>query len=745
MGAVGRRGIGVRRVFHLDGVSGMRKGRRKIDYRHYIAVLITAGMLACWLLFPGALGRLTESFRDIANSIAYYFNELFDLGFNVAPTVNELPVVLPEGPSFLPDNFEEFQANWVCYWQLWATRENVTDYLYFLVSGLFYFSQGLLIFLPLVLLVRMLVKRNARKKNNDHGKESRALRAYKAVAGKVSVIRAWVLSFIGFLKEHPPYLIAWVLLWLFYFNVYTIVIEFAAFYLYFIVSFDVLNIYRQVYKLFLDLQAPLGVIPLWAWLLLGLCLFLQWRKSIGYMVLEHHERKNRGFINEQPIALLTTGVMRSGKDLMDTDMVLSIEILFRNKALELMQKIDMQYPDFPWLRLEKALQRGIRENRIYNLASCKRYIRQRQAFYERYLSYGTDYGKLKYILYGYDVARYGEERDDKLKVTYLFDALENYAKLYFIYVIECSLIYSNLAVRGDFRLLDNGNFPLWRFDLFRTPSVRRGDGSYYSHILDMDALRDGKKVIEHSKASLEFGIVYISEIQNERKNDLGLREVKANAEGANQKNDGFENRLKTIGHGATVMGCPFVRFLGNAQRPEDWGARGREVCSILRIKERSEMRLALPFFSLEELLYSVILPKFTERYLDHRYRRGDMTLPMYLFKQAVSKLCRYYTGVYNTFGYMVQKVTVEAGTMDGKAKEKKYYLAAKKVYASRYKTDFLATVYEAKALATGQGITTAAAYVSLMPELKEMKQVNSYYYDELIGDIERIQREGEEK
>ena len=718
---------------------------QKIDYRHYIAVVITAGMLACWLLFPESLGRLTESFRDIANSIAYYCNELFDLGLDVVPTVNELPQTIPEISSILPDNFEGFQALWNRYWQLWATGENVTGYLFFLASALFYVLQSLLVFMPFVLFVRVLVKRNKSKRNNAYGEESRALRAYKAVAGKLSVIRAWVRSFIDFLKSRPAYMIVWVLLWLFYFNVYTIVIEFVAFYLYFIVSFDVLNIYRQVYKLFLDLQAPLTFIPLWGWLLLGLCLFLHWRKGIGYMVLEHHERKNRGFINEQPIALLTTGVMRSGKDLMDTDMALSIEILFRNKALELMQKLDMQYPDFPWLSLEKSLQWGIKENRIYNLASCKKYIRRRQAFYERYLLYGDSYEKLRYILYGYDVARYGEERDDKLKVTYLFDALENYAKLYFIYVIECSLIYSNLAVREDFRLSDNGNFPLWDFELFRTPSVQRGDGSYYSHILDMDALRDGKKVMENSKASLEFGVVYISEIQNARKNDLGLREVKANAEGANQKNDGFESRLKTIGHGATVMGYPFIRFLGNAQRPEDWGARGREVCSIIRIQERSEMRLALPFFSLEELIYSIVLPKFTNYYLDYRYRRGDMTLPTYLLKQTVSKLCGYYTGVYNTFGYMVQKVTVEAGTMDGKAKEKKYYLAAKKVYASRYKTDFLATVYEAKALATGQGITDAAAYRSLMPELSEMKQVNSYYYDELIGDIERIQREGEEK
>ena len=151
----------------------MKKGRKKIDYRHCIVAVITAGMLTCWLFFPEALGRLIESFRDIVNSAAYYLNELFDLGFSVTPTVNELPQTIPEIPSILPDNFEGFQSLWNRYWQLWAMGENVTEYLLFLASALFYVSQSLLIFMPFFLLVRVLIRRNGKSKTTIMAKKAR--------------------------------------------------------------------------------------------------------------------------------------------------------------------------------------------------------------------------------------------------------------------------------------------------------------------------------------------------------------------------------------------------------------------------------------------------------------------------------------------------------------------------------------------------------------------------------------------
>ena len=54
----------------------------------------------------------------------------------------------------------------------------------------------------------------------------------------------------------------------------------------------------------------------------------------------------------------------------------------------------------------------------------------------------------------FDGGRYGFTYDTGLKVEELFDVLETYAKLYFIYVIESSLLVSNYSIREDFVLYD---------------------------------------------------------------------------------------------------------------------------------------------------------------------------------------------------------------------------------------------------------------------------------------------------
>lgn len=122
---------------------------KKINYRHYIAITIIIGFVACWLLFPNALGRAIESVRDFGLSVAYYFCEIFGIDHNITPTVNEFPeipffdfspsVPVPSpAPSVpIPDTFDGFKGKWSAYWQLWATKDNFLHYLYTLGNGLY--------------------------------------------------------------------------------------------------------------------------------------------------------------------------------------------------------------------------------------------------------------------------------------------------------------------------------------------------------------------------------------------------------------------------------------------------------------------------------------------------------------------------------------------------------------------------------------------------------------------------------
>lgn len=95
--------------------------------------------------------------------------------------------------------------------------------------------------------------------------------------------------------------------------------------------------------------------------------------------------------------------------------------------------------------------------RVWNTVGCiillqsVHGVAQKRERYEKH-------GNAEWQLYGYDVERYGVYFDSALKNEYLFDVLETYAKLYFIYVIESSLLVSNYSIREEDILYDQGNF-----------------------------------------------------------------------------------------------------------------------------------------------------------------------------------------------------------------------------------------------------------------------------------------------
>lgn len=714
---------------------------KKVDYRHIICAVITLAFLAVGIFrFFDCIGRLAESGRDLGISVTYYFSELFQIPHSITPTVNEYPnsdfIDNPFGnfaPSVsLPESWEGFKVKWGEYWQVFATGENVSGYFSFLGNSLYIFCIVIFVAIPLVLILVLVLRKLLRQENNDYGKDTKPLKVFKLISKYTYCpAKARLISFFGFVREHKAYWIIWLCLWGLYFNLFTILLEFIAFYLYFAVSFDFASIYRQVYKLVYDLWVPFNFLPLWAWVILTLFLINLWRRKIGYARLRHNEMKNRGFINARPIVSMTCGTMGKKKTTMITDMALSMEVMLKDKAFEKLLEEDLKFPYFPWINLENALRTVMEYHHVYNLATVKAYIHKKHARFVKTPCLEK--------IFGYDYERYGTSYDDKQKITDIWEVLETYAKLYFIYVIQSSLIISNYSVRTDTLINDIGNFPLWNTDFFERDSRLIDSFSRHSHIIDFDALRLGKKVIENNPLadSFEFGVILITEVGKERKNALELKEIKASVKESNQKNDGFNDWLKMIRHSATVANYPFVKVITDEQRPESWGADARDLCEIVHIKESGEPRLAMPFFFIAELLYSFILGRFVNAYYKYRYMRGDNTLSMLILKTFAAKIQHYYTGVYNTFGYCTLTVQVESGTQDGELTVHKYYLANKKIYAKRFSTDCFSDFFTEKALHSPVGIDDLREYVTEKATVGELQRQNSYFVRDMVRDFKK--------
>lgn len=419
---------------------------------------------------------------------------------------------------------------------------------------------------------------------------------------------------------------------------------------------------------------------------------------------------------------MACGSMGKKKTTLVTDMALSQEVMFRQKALSVLQNVDIKFPHFSWISFELELQKCMEFGTVYNLATVKDWVRLKQCRFERHRN--------KYWqLYGYDFENYGENYNDALRISNLFDILETYAQAYFIYILTSSLLISNYSIRTDNSMQTLGNFPMWNTDFFPNKLTK----GIHSHILDFDILRLGKKVMENNPkaGSFEFGVVVITEVGKERGNNLELKELKKSADEANPKNDLFNSWLKMCRHSATVDNFPFIKVFTDEQRPESWGADSRDLCDIVQIVKSGEQKLALPFFTIENMLAEWSFNWFTKFYYDIRFKRGNNTLLVHILKSIVHHICSYNLRTYNNFGYSVLKIEKERGTMDGKVERKKYYLMNKKIYSRRFSTDCFSDYFNDLARNTKIGLNDYLEYASEKATVAELKSQNSYFINSM--------------
>ena len=570
------------------------------------------------------------------------------------------------------------------------------------------------------------------KSDNGVNEDSKPLKRYRALESKCQPAGLAVRQFLDFLKQRKIYVRLWLCLWLINLNILPIFFELFAYLIYFVVSFDVTTIYLQVYKLSMDLALMFSSLPTWCWFVLGYILLDKIRRSVGLNRLRKFEKRNKNFINKLNLVVMITGSMGSKKTTTLTDIMLSQEVIFRDKAFELLQKNDLKFPAFPWARFETELNFQIDNGYVFNLTSVRRWVRyNEQRFYDN---------PCKDNLYGYDYTLYPMFRETELVSETLFDVLETYAQLYFVYTMPSSLALANYSIRSDNKIVCHGHFPVWDTDFFeRTPADRYN--SNYAHILNFDDLRLGKRVNENHVSSLEFACVGITEIGKERGNQVELQGIEKTADDANQKNDLFNYSLKMARHKATIDFYPFIRFYTDEQRASSWGADAKELCTLLNIADVSDEDLAMPFFFVEDLLHNFIFSKFLSLYYTYRTKRSDNCLTLYLLKKIIAFFNQKYINVYDKYGYFRSKLETRAGTLEGGTDEHRYYLMNKKNRADRFATDCYSDILTAEVCKQGKGLNDLPTYGSTKPTQEEFLQQNSYFINDLMRITNQVKNE----
>ena len=701
--------------------------RQRVVCVSFTVAITIAFLLLGVFVFGVSYKRLYEAIIDLYGGFKYYLCVLFGFESKGLPSVTGYSKII-DSVTILPSDVEGFKSNATAYFKALVSKENFLTWLSATGQKASVLAKVLTILLPCVLVLIIAIKRLYAKGNNNYNVDTLPLRAFKKISAVTyQPIKRFVCGYIEYLREHNWVWISWLVMWAFHLNLASIVIAFFAYYFYFAVSFDFVGIYTQIVKLVRDLQPFFKFFPWWGLIIIAYVLFERFRKKIAVNRLRQFEARNCGFINDLPIVTMACGSMGKKKTTLITDMALSQEAMLRQKAFDILQKADMKFPYFPWICFEKELQKCMEYHTVYNLATAKEWVAKKRNRYEKH---GCATGQL----YFYDENRYGIIYREGLKESNIFDILEAYAQAYFVYVIESSLIVSNYAIRTDNAMIDNGNLPMWLTDFFSEESRPER----FSHILDFDVLRLGKKVLENNPkaGSFEFGVVAITEIGKERGNNLELKEVKKVTNETNQKNDLFNSWLKMCRHSATIDNFPFIKVFTDEQRPESWGSDARDLCEILTIISAGEQRISLPFYTIEEMAIEWLYMRFIDLYADFRFRRGDNTLLVYMLKTITAKLWNRYITIRNKYGYSILTVSKQSGTMDGKSKRKKYYLMNRKIYSRRFTTDCFSDYFNEQAKKSSVGLNDYAEYATEKASVAELKAQNSYFIKGLYRDEE---------
>ena len=320
----------------------------------WLSITITAIFLcigAFWC--TRSYARLWETITEMGSSIKFYFCEIFEIENTTKVEVIEPSDVIAGEVIPLPSTPSTFWLKCKVFFTLLVNGKHLGMYFTGVGVKVGNISRVLVLLLPVAILAVILIKKIYNTPNTNHGKDTRSLRIFKRLSGiTYQPLKRFIVGYYEFLDNNPKWKTAWLWIWLGNVIFLSIFVAFISYYFYFSVSFDLVSIYPQIVNLFKDLLLVLRHFP---WFITGTVawiIFTRIRENMGMQLLQHHEAKNCGFIKELPIVSMACGSMGKRKTTLTTDMSLSQTVMFRQEAFRRLQKQDMKFPFFPWIKFE---------------------------------------------------------------------------------------------------------------------------------------------------------------------------------------------------------------------------------------------------------------------------------------------------------------------------------------------------------------------------------------------------------
>lgn len=721
-----------------------------------ISILLVIASLAFSVFrFQIVAMRTWQALKDLGLSVLYYSFNAARIYGAVRPTVTEIP---SEMPQLLPVEFDTFKVQMAEFWGLLKSKENFDDYLIWCLNGLvdaiplIYFLILLAVVIALVLWLRLKPGGKPKRWEEDKKEKSptRSLRAWLWFENHTfcPLARLW-RSYKAYLKERKLFKFLLIVIWLYNLNVFTIGIEALAYMFFWSTAltdslYDV-KIYSQVVKLVLDLSVSMNFLPWWLKIYIGVKIWNFWRERVGDKRVHKADDKNGELLEENPGTIFITGKPRSGKGLLGADMVSKQEVKFRKDAEDGMRDCRVEFPYFPWDRLERFMQQAIDKHVLYTKEGTRdfidglRYMHYNAAKMDEWVVANIKYRLKDFCgypyddyLFGYDWKQYGTSYNNGIVMVSIFDTLVDYAQLYFVYDAPTSLIFSTQGIRVDFKRETVGYRPKYDLDYLKRKPEELDEISTYSHIKNGDSERLGRRINPDDpiQNGYEVAVVYEPEIDKERGNQNTNAGLKADSSEVNQKNDLYGMEEKMHNHITTIRYRSYYRKIIDSQRNGAVAADTTEMTLEFQIVESKKEKVVLPFFWLEEGLYKPLKKIYDKLYDEIAFTGETRTLFAHLIQILYMPIARRYERFKNRFGTQEKILRITNG-QNGEVIEKKavWIVIFRRAKAKRYSTDIARGLYRKRVIYRSEGgMNDFKTFKGIDNTGDELMSTNSLFY-----------------
>ena len=343
-----------------------------------------------------------------------------------------------------------------------------------------------------------------------------------------------------------------------------------------------------------------------------------------------------------------------------------------------------------------------------------------------------DFDVLLKLTFDYDFRHYRMSYYNGLIEVSFFDFLKEYASAFFYYSLENPLLFSNYSINVVSLKVNSEYFPLWQYPYFSIDGKTLNYIGHFSHIVNMDSLRLGKKFDYHT-GILGFGVVCFCEFNNERGNQKTNIRFKYDDYSPNPINDEMNKYLKLGRHPAVIDYKSYFKLFTDMQRVGDTSLSTVELAEAI-IFIKSKIKKNSLFLRVFEPIICGFLSNLRDKFVvKYRMSRNYYSLFYCLVLFFLDPFKRFLERRENMFGYEKILLDVSSG-LDEVKEEYSYYLLNKKALANAYATDTHYGFFKRNLNAQSYSIDDIPCYKKLHADFDELKSQNSY----LVNDLDNV-------